>query len=208
MVRIFITQGEEHLAAMGYTEHGFRHARLVSRTAFNLMARLGFPRREAEVAAIAGYLHDIGHVAGRRDHPVAGAWLAFDVLRRLGADPGEAAVVMGAIGNHEEPDAHVVSNVSAGLILADKSDVHRTRVRNPEPTSFDQHDRVNYAVERSFLRVHPDRRSIDLELRIDTGISPVMEYFELFLPRMLLCRRAASFLGCRFGLLVNGVRML
>lgn len=200
--------GDDLLSAMGYTEHGTRHASWVSSVAYNVLDRLGFPEREAELAAIAGYLHDIGNVAGRPRHEQTGALLARDILARLGLPYTEIGVVMGAIGNHEEDVGQVVSNVGAALVLADKSDVHRSRVRNPEIAAFDIHDRVNYAVEHSFLRVDERRHTITLELTIDTKISPVMDYFEIFLSRMMLCRRAASFLGAQFELLINGVRLL
>jgi hypothetical protein len=200
--------GDDLLAAMGYTEHGARHANWVSSVAYNVLSRLGFPEREAELAAIAGYLHDIGNVAGRPRHEQTGALLARDILARLSVPFAEIGLVMGAIGNHEEDVGQIVSNVGAALALADKSDVHRTRVRNPEIAAFDIHDRVNYAVEHSFLRVDEKRHTITLELTIDTRISPVMDYFEIFLSRMMLCRRAASFLSAQFELLINGVRLL
>lgn len=207
-VQAYIRLGHEYLGAIGYTEHSSRHAGLVSRIARNVMARLGFPPREAELAAIAGYLHDMGNVISREGHGQAGAILALQILRRLGMPPGEAASVASAVGNHEESHGQVVNNVAAALILADKSDVHRTRVRNPELSAFDIHDRVNYAVQHSFLRVEEKARTITLELTIDTNISPVMDYFEIFLTRMIMCRRAAGFLGCHFELLINEARLL
>ncbi|MDP2873646.1 MAG: HD domain-containing protein [Bacillota bacterium] len=200
--------GDDLLRAIGYTEHGPRHAGWVSSVAHNVLARLGFPDREAELAAIAGFLHDIGNVAGRHRHEQTGALLAREVLLRLGVPYSEISMVMGAIGNHEEGMGQVVSNAGAALMLADKSDVHRTRVRNPEIAAFDIHDRVNYAVEHSFLRVDDKKHTVTLELNIDTRISPVMDYFEIFLSRMILCRRAASFLGAQFELQINGVRLL
>lgn len=207
-VETYIRQGHEHLGAIGFTEHSLRHAGLVARIAHSIMSHLDFPDREAELAAIAGYLHDIGNVISRQDHGQTGAVLAFDILRRLGMPPHEVARIVGAIGNHEEEYGQPVNNVSAALILADKSDVHRSRVRNPEPAKFDPHDRINYAVNHSFVRVDRPARTITLELTIDTTISPVMEYFEIFLTRMIMCRRAADFLGCRFALLINDVSLL
>ncbi len=208
-IEIYINKGNDHLGAIGYTEHGPRHANLVANIAHNVLARLGFPQREAELAAIAGYLHDIGNIISRVGHGQAGATMAFTVLRELGMPHDEIAVVMGAIGSHDpEESGHPVNNVSAALILGDKSDVHRTRVRNPDQAAFDIHDRVNYAVEHSFLRVDDRGKTITLELKIDTKISPVMDYFEIFLTRMVMCRRAASFLGCDFGLAINDVRLL
>jgi metal-dependent HD superfamily phosphatase/phosphodiesterase len=207
-VQALMAGGDELLSAMGYTEHGTRHAGWVSSVAYNVLTRLGFPEREGELAAMAGYLHDIGNVAGRHRHEQTGALLAREVLLRLGVSYAEISTIMGAIGNHEENTGQVVSNPGAALMLADKSDVHRSRVRNPEIAAFDIHDRVNYAVEHSFLRVDDKKHTVTLELTIDTRISPVMDYFEIFLSRMMLCRRAASFLGAQFELQINGVRLL
>jgi len=207
-VQAYLSGGDEVLAAMGYTEHGQRHASLVSNIARNILERLGFPSREAELASVAGYLHDIGNVVSRHDHEQVGALVAMRILDRLGMPPSEIAMVVAAIGNHGEDVGEPVNNVAAALFLADKSDVHRSRVRNPELASFDIHDRVNYAAEHSFVRVDEKRKAVTLEIRIDTKISPVMDYFEIFLTRMVLCRRAASFLGCDFELVINGVRLL
>ncbi len=207
-VDTLIRVGNENLGRLGYTEHGYRHLNLVSAIAANVLRRLGYPEREAELAAIAGYLHDIGNVVNRRGHHWSGAVISYYLLRRLGMDPGELSVVVAAVGNHDEEAGYPVNRVAAALILADKSDVHRTRVRNPRRTHFDIHDRVNYAVERSFLRVEERKKRITLELTIDPQISSVMDYFEIFLTRMLMCRRAARFLGCEFGLEINGSRLI
>jgi hypothetical protein len=207
-VQAYLSGGDEVLAAMGYTEHGQRHAALVANIARNILERLGHPGREAELAAIAGYLHDIGNVISRQNHEQIGGLVALRVLDRLGMPPSETAMVVAAIGNHGEDVGVPVNNLAAALFLADKSDVHRSRVRNPEMASFDIHDRVNYAAEHSFLRVDDRRKAVTLEIKIDTKISPVMDYFEIFLTRMILCRRAASFLGCDFELVINGVRLL
>lgn len=207
-LQAYLAGGDEVLAAMGYTEHGSRHASLVSSIARNILERLGFPAREAELAAIAGFVHDIGNVVSRHNHEQVGGMVAMRILGRLGMPPSEIAMIVAAIGNHGEEIGEPVNNVAAALFLADKSDVHRSRVRNPEVASFDIHDRVNYAVEHSFLRVDEKRKAVTLELKIDTKISPVMDYFEIFLTRMVLCRRAASFLGCDFELVINGVRLL
>jgi metal-dependent HD superfamily phosphatase/phosphodiesterase len=224
-----IRAGNSNLGAMGYTEHGYRHINLVANIAHNVLKRLGFTKREAELAAIAGYLHDIGNVVNREGHHLAGAVLAYSILERLGMTLEEIGSVTAAIGNHDEETGSPVSSLAAALILADKSDVHRSRVRNIDVANFDIHDRVNYAVERSFLRVSdPDtglaapveegaaagaagagiKRTIILELEIDPEISPVMDYFEIFLTRMLLCRRSANFLGCLFGLQINGHKLI
>ena len=207
-VEAFITKANEYTGVLGYTEHGSRHANLTSNIAYNVLRRLGLDERMVQLAAIAAYLHDIGNLVSRANHEHTGATLADRILLRLGMSADERAVVMGAIGNHEERHGEAVSAAGAAVILADKSDVHRTRVRNPDPATFDIHDRVNYAVEHSFLRVDEKSRTITLELTIDTAISQVMEYFEIFLDRMLMCRRAAVFLGCDFKLQINGAKLL
>ncbi|MGH2454340.1 MAG: HD domain-containing protein [bacterium] len=204
----FVEKANEYTGAIGFTEHGVRHATLTASIAFNILKRLGRDERQAQLAAIAAYLHDIGNLVARHGHEVSGAVLAGRILASLGMDPLEQAIVMGAIGNHEEPHGEPVSPVSAAVILSDKSDVHRSRVRNPDPTTFDIHDRVNNAVEHSFLRVDEKTKTITLELTIDTALSQVMEYFEIFLSRMVMCRRAAAFLGCAFKLQINGAKLL
>ncbi len=208
MVKTFIEFGNQHLGVMGYTEHSFRHATLVANIASNILARLGHPERDSELAAIAGYLHDIGNVVSRYNHGQTGAWLAKEVLRELGMGWEEIALIMSAIGNHEEEYGQPVNKIAAALILADKSDVHRSRVRCKDVSLFDIHDRVNSAAEHSFLRVDEEAGTITLELTIDTNISGVMEYFEIFLTRMIMCRRAADFLEVRFSLVVNDSKLL
>lgn len=207
-VEAFIAKANEYLGVVGFTEHGLRHATLTANIATNVLRRLGFDERTVQLGAIAAYLHDMGNLVSRANHEHTGAMLADRILRRLGMPPEERAVVMGAIGNHEEKHGEAVSAVGAAVILADKSDVHRSRVRNPDPAAFDIHDRVNYAVEHSFLRVDEKSKTVTLELTIDTALSQVMEYFEIFLERMLMCRRAADFLGCAFKLQINGVKLL
>lgn len=207
-VAVYLKKADEHMAAVGYTEHGERHASLTANIAHNIIERLGFSKRDVELAAIAGYLHDIGNVIGRYDHGEVSAMLAHSILKEMGMEPSEVATIMGAIGNHEEEKGDPVSVIAAGLILADKSDVHRSRVRNPNMITFDIHDRVNYAAKKSFVRVEEDDKTITLELTIDTEISKVMEYFEIFLSRMIMCQRAAKFLGCNFRLVINDVRLL
>ncbi len=207
-VDIYITRCNEHLKALGYTEHGFRHVGLVANIARNLLAHLGFEAREAELGAIAGYLHDIGNVVNRDHHGQTSASITWNLLRQRGMAPGEVATVIAAIGNHEEEYGQAVNATAAALILADKSDVHFTRVQNKDLSTFDIHDRVNYAVKHSFLRVEAAKKVILLELTVDTGFSPVMDYFEIFLTRMVMCRRAATFLDCRFELSINDVRLL
>jgi hypothetical protein len=207
-VRIYVRKADEALAEIGYTEHGERHVGLVAHIAYNTLKRLGFPEREAELAAIAGYLHDIGNAVNRDHHAQTGAVLAMHLLTEMKMPDLEIVRIMGAIGNHHENDGDPVTPVAAAVILADKSDVHRTRVRNPDMIKFDIHDRVNYAVEKSFLNVDEAKKLITLELTIDTGISQVMEYFEIFMTRMLASRKAAKFLGTSFGLTVNGNRLM
>lgn len=204
----YLKKADEHMAAVGYTEHGQRHASLTANIAYNIIERLGFPKRDAELAAIAGYLHDIGNVIGRYDHGEVSAMMAHSILKEMGMEPLEVATIVGAIGNHEEEKGDPVNIIAAGLILADKSDVHRSRVRNPNMITFDIHDRVNYAAKKSFVRVEEGDKTITLELTIDTDISKVMEYFEIFLSRMIMCQRAAKFLGCNFRLVINDVRLL
>jgi uncharacterized protein len=204
----FLAAADEFLGAQGFTEHGYRHANLVGHIAFNVLTHLGFEPRECELAAAAGYLHDIGNVISRADHGQTGALIAYDLLKELEVAPRDMAQIMSAIGNHEEQYGVAVSPVSAAVILADKSDVHRSRVRKGASIEMDIHDRVNYAVEASFLRVDPEQSTITLELTIDTAISQVLEYFEIFLERMVMCRRAGRTLGCDFRITVNDVQVL
>ena len=207
-VKVFVRRADENLGVLGYTEHGPRHCGLVADIAENVLLRLGFPQRTAELAAIAGYLHDIGNGINRLDHGIGAALLSRHILERLGMGPEEYAEVMCAIGNHEEEYGQAVSPLAAAVILGDKSDVHRSRVRVLDPETDDIHDRVNMATTRSFLAVDAEHHTITLELEIDTEAIQVMQYFEIFLKRMMMCRRAAEFLGCRFGIVINGTRLL
>lgn len=204
----FVKKADENLERLGYTEHSTRHAGLVAHIAENILLRLGYQRREAELAALAGYLHDIGNVVTRLDHGIASALIAREILQRLGMPVQEYTEIMAAVGNHEEEYGEPVSAIAAALILGDKSDVHKSRVRNLDPKTFDIHDRVNFASQKSFVAVNAESRTITLSLEIDTTVSQVMEYFEIFLTRMVMCRRAASFLGCDFNLVINGTRLL
>ncbi len=205
----FIARADKVMEEIGYTEHGYRHADLVSKIAFNILDRLGYSQREAELAGIAGYLHDIGNLVNRKNHYLVGAKISGDILKGLGMEPDEVSQIMSAIGNHEEESGTAIDAITAALILADKSDVHRSRVRRDiAEFAFDIHDRVNYAVNHSFLRVNNEEKKIVLELEIDTDISQVMDYFEIFLDRMTMCRRAADTLGCEFEIIVNGVKIL
>jgi metal-dependent HD superfamily phosphatase/phosphodiesterase len=204
----YLEKANEHSGRMGLNEHGFRHCGLVSSIAGNILERLEYSEREVELARIAGYMHDVGNAVSRHDHGLTGALLTERILRDLQMDGSEIATVIGAIGNHEEEHGQPVSNVSAALILADKSDVHRSRVRNEDIATFDIHDRVNYAVVHSFLNVDANEKTVSLQLTIETEICPVIEYFEIFLSRMLMCRRAAILLDVEFKLVVNGAFLL
>lgn len=207
-IRAYVQQADDNLAAMGFTEHGLRHISLVSDLARSILLSLGREERLAELAAIAGHVHDLGNCVGRVHHGAAGALLVEPVLRELGMPPAEVALILSAVGNHEEEVGEPVNAVAAALILADKSDVHRTRVRNREISTFDIHDRVNFAVNKSVLDVDAEQGLITLNITIETEYTPIMDYFEIFLERMLMCRRAASFLGCQFRLRINEVQLL
>lgn len=185
-VRTYIQKADEALAALGYTEHSFAHVGKVAKEAREILLTLGYSQREAELAEIAGWLHDIGNVINRVDHAQSGAVMAFRILDKLGAEAEEISTIISAIGNHDESTAYPVNPIAAALILADKTDVRRTRVRNRDFATFDIHDRVNYAVHQSRTEITPDRKKIVLDLKIDTQISAVMDYFEIFMQRMLL----------------------
>ena len=206
-IRTYITKADEALVALGYTEHSFAHVTKVARFAKELLLELGYGSRKAELAWIAGYLHDIGNVINRIDHAQSGAVMAFRILDNLGADADELSTIISAIGNHDESTAYPVNEVAAALILADKTDVRRSRVRNGDFSTFDIHDRVNYAVVESSAKLTDDKKAILLCVTIDTEISPVMDYFEIFLQRMMMCRRAAEVLGCKFKLTANGSKL-
>ena len=202
-VRTYIQKADEALAALGYTEHSFAHVGKVAKEAREILLTLGYSQREAELAELAGWLHDIGNVINRVDHAQSGAVMAFRILDKLGAEAEEISTIISAIGNHDESTAYPVNPIAAALILADKTDVRRTRVRNRDFATFDIHDRVNYAVHQSRTEITPDRKKIVLDLKIDTQISAVMDYFEIFMQRMLLCRKAAEKLGLTFSLVIN-----
>lgn len=206
-ITAFIDAANANLRALGYTEHGRRHASLVGRLAEDLLVKLDHPHRECELAHMAGYLHDVGNLVHRSSHALSGAMITYQALTRLGMPPDEVALIMGAIGNHEEEHGIPVSPIAAAVVLADKADVHRSRVQNPDPATFDIHDRVNHAVTESDLRVDPARRVIALVLRIDTGYAQVMDYFEIFLSRMVMMREAAKVLSCDYHLVINDVRL-
>ncbi len=202
----FLQRAHEFMRSLGFTEHGFRHAGLVGHIAENVLERLEHPERTCQLAAIAGQLHDIGNCVHRQNHAQSGALMAYQILSRMGLPTYETALIMNAIGNHEEERGTAITPVSAAVIIADKADVHRSRVQNPDMASFDIHDRVNYASTRSFVRVKPDEKVIALELEIDTNYATVIEYFEIFLSRMTMMRQACEFLGCKFHLIINDTR--
>ena len=201
-VQVYVDKADEFLGNIGYTEHGRRHANYVAHNAGRILRELGYEEKSCELAAIAGYIHDIGNVVNRPSHPATGAYLAHQFLRELGMPLEDVLAVMGAIGNHDEDSCEPVNVVGAALIIADKSDVHRSRVRSPKEIRFDIHDRVNYAVRRAELRLDTNKKIISLELDIDKDISDMVEYFEIFTTRMVACRRAAKLLGCTFEVLV------
>ena len=207
-VRTYITMADRSLAALGYTEHSFAHVGRVAQTAGELLKSTGHSAHEVELVKIAGFLHDIGNVVNRVDHSQSGAVMAFQLLRDMDISPMDLATVVTAIGNHDEGTGVPVDDLSAALIIADKSDVRRSRVRNQDPASFDIHDRVNYSVERTELKLDQETNSIFLDMQIDTQYCSIMDYFEIFLGRMTLCRRAAEKLGLRFRLVINGQVLL
>ena len=204
----FLKIAQRQMDILGYTEHSFRHVNIVSETAGNILQKLGYQEREVELAKIAGYLHDMGNAVNRMDHAHLGAIISYNILTRMGMSFVEAGEIMHAIGNHDENSGTAVSNISSALILADKSDVHRSRVTNKDFANFDIHDRVNYAVESSKLIVSREDKTAILKLTIDTNICPVMDYFEIFLMRMTMNRKAAEFLGLKFQVIINESRLL
>ncbi|MBN1517443.1 HD domain-containing protein [Candidatus Sumerlaeota bacterium] len=207
-VRTFIGMADRYLEEVGYTSHGDDHIGRVGNRAGYILEKLGCSESEVNMARIAGYLHDIGNVVHRDGHPQSSACMAFTILREMGMPAAEIATIMGAIGNHDEEHGAPASNPAAALIIADKSDVRRSRVRNPSMIKFDIHDRVNYAATSSDCIVEPEKKLIVLNLEIDTEISTVAEYFEIFLSRMIMSRRAANYLNCDFALNINGVQLM
>lgn len=206
-VKTYIKKADESLLALGYTEHSFAHVGKVAQEAARILITLGYSEREAELARIAGYLHDIGNVINRVDHAQSGAVMAFRILDKMGADPEDIATIITAIGNHDESTAFPVNAVAAALILADKTDVRSSRVRNADFATFDIHDRVNYSVKEAHVRIEKEAY-IELVLTIDTSVCAVMDYFEIFLNRMILCRKAAEKLGLAFRLMINDQQIM
>ena len=207
-VRLYITRADESLAALGYTEHSFAHVTRTAEVAGYILKTLEYPSRDIELVKISGFLHDIGNLINREDHSISGAIIAFRILESMGFDPADIATVTTAIGNHDEGTGVPVSHVCAALILADKSDVRRTRVRNREVSTFDIHDRVNYSVRKSSLKINEERTLVKLKLTVDTKYGSVMDYFEIFLGRMIMCRKAAERLGMQFKLIINEQQLI
>lgn len=207
-IKIYIQKADESLTALGFTEHSFAHVSKVADTAAYILDTMGYSKRDCELAKIAAYLHDIGNIVNRKDHAQSGAVIAFRVLDNLGMDPAEAATIVTAIGNHDEGTAEAVNPIAAALILADKTDVRRSRVRNKDKTNFDIHDRVNYSVQHSCVKINDHKTDIELKLSIDMEYGSIMDYFEIFMNRMLLCRKAAKRLGLGFRLTINEQQVL
>lgn len=203
-VNAFLEKGNESLGVLGYTEHSRKHAAKVAETSARILETLGYDPRLVELAKIAGYMHDIGNCVNRHDHPHSGAIMAFTLLNRWNVDPLDTAVIVSAIGQHDERTGTAVDPVSAALILADKTDVRRNRVRNQVKETFDKHDRVNYAALSSKLIINAEDKTAKLKIVLDENISSIMDYFEIFMQRMLMCKRASELLGLNFKLIANG----
>lgn len=207
-IRTYIQRADESLTALGFTEHSFAHVTMVAENAAYILETLGYPARTVELTKIAAFLHDIGNLVNRIDHSQSGAVMAFRILDNLHCDPEEIATIVTAIGNHDEGTGLPVNAVSAALILADKSDVRRSRVRNQDMTAFDIHDRVNYSVKKSQLKINEEHTLIKLKLFVDTKYGSIMDYFEIFMQRMILCRKAAETLGLQFKLMINEQQLI
>ncbi len=203
-IKMYIKKADESLSALGYTEHSFAHVTKVSETAGYILQTMGYSEHEVELVKIAGYLHDIGNLVNRTDHSQSGAIMAFRILDHLEMETDDMTTIVTAIGNHDEGTGVAVNAVAAALILADKSDVRRSRVRNHDIATFDRHDRVNYSVQNSTLLINDEKTQITLEMMIDTEFGSVMDYFEIFMNRMIMCRKAAEKLGLQFRLIING----
>ena len=207
-IRTYITRADESLLALGFTEHSFAHVVHVAETAGYILETLGYDERTVELAKIAGYLHDIGNLVNRSEHSQSGAVMAWSILNDMGCQPSEIATIVTAIGNHDEGTGVPVNAVAAALILADKADVRRSRVRNNDISKFDIHDRVNYSVKKSQLKINEERTIVKLKLSVDTQFGSVMDYFEIFMARMILCRKAAEKLGLQFKLIINEQQLI
>lgn len=207
-IKTYITHADQSLAVLGFTEHSFAHVVHVAEMAGYILTTLGYDERTVELAKIAGYLHDIGNLVNRAEHSQSGAVMAWSILNDMNCDPKELATIVTAIGNHDEGTGVPVNAVAAALILADKADVRWTRVRNQDFATFDIHDRVNYSVKKSALKISEDKTLVKLELTIDNKFGSVMDYFEIFMGRMILCRKAAEKLGLQFKLIINEQQLI
>lgn len=207
-IKTYIIRADESLGALGFTEHSFAHVMHVAETAGYILETLGHDARTVELAKIAGYLHDIGNLVNRKDHAQSGAVMAWSILNDMGCDAAEVATIVTAIGNHDEGTGVPVNTVAAAMILADKADVRRSRVRNRDISTFDIHDRVNYSVKESVLKINKDKTIVKLKLTVDTKFGSVMDYFEIFMTRMILCRKAAEKLGLQFKLIINEQQLI
>lgn len=207
-IRTYIEEADKSLIALGFTEHSFAHVTRVASTAQYILRTLGYSERETELAKIAAYMHDIGNLVNRIEHSQSGAIMAFRILDNMGMPPEEIAVIVTAVGNHDEGTGVAVNPIAAALILGDKTDVRRSRVRNTDATTFDIHDRVNYSVRSSEIGISEDKKTLKLTLDIDTKYCSIMDYFEIFLDRMILCRKAAQKLGIAFTLEINGQQVV
>ena len=207
-IKTYIEQADASLGALGYTEHSFAHVTAVAENAAYILSTLGYPERTVELAKIAGFLHDIGNLVNRKNHSQSGAIMVWSILNDMGCDPGEIATIVTAVGNHDEGTGVPVNAVAAALILADKADVRRSRVRNTDIASFDIHDRVNYSVKKSALKINEEKTIVKLKLTVETKFGSVMDYFEIFMERMILCRKAAERLGLQFKLIINEQQLI
>ena len=207
-VKAFLKKGNENLGVLGYTDHSEKHCAIVAKRAGEILKEFGYSKHETELAQIAGAMHDIGNAINRKNHGEYGALLANELLQKMGMSMEDRVIIVSAIGHHDESTGGAVDPVSAALILADKTDVRRNRVRTKEKDSFDKHDRVNYAVTNATVKLNPEKHVITLDLEIDESICTMYEYFEIFLGRMMMCREAAEMLGAKFKLLANGSKVL
>lgn len=207
-IKTYISQADVSLSALGFTEHSFAHVTHVAECAGYILSTLGYSEHEIELAKIAAYLHDIGNLVNRVEHSQSGAVMAFRILDKLGMDPGDIATIVSAIGNHDEGTGIAANAISAALIIADKTDVRRSRVRNRDKSTFDIHDRVNYSVRKSTIRINEEKTLIKLKLFVDTQYGSVMDYFEIFMNRMIMCRKAAEKLGLQFKLMINEQQLI
>lgn len=207
-VKAFLKKGNENLGVLGYTDHSEKHCAIVAKRAGEILKEFGYSKHETELAQIAGAMHDIGNAINRKNHGEYGALLANELLQKMRMSMEDRVIIVSAIGHHDESTGGAVDPVSAALILADKTDVRRNRVRTKEKASFDKHDRVNYAVTNATVKLNPEKHVITLDLEIDESICTMYEYFEIFLGRMMMCRQAAEMLGAKFKLLANGSKVL